>query len=86
MPSAPGTDLMSENLIFETNIDLRIPPEQLIDACSGYAEVMLSSIESLQREVRVRVEITPLAAQTTRYWAFVAVTSNDTQETSILTP
>jgi len=54
-------------------------------AYPGYARLDLSSIPALQNQERIRIELTPLT-EGLRYWAFVAVTNNETQHVTTVTP
>jgi len=51
----------------------------------GYTRLDLSSIPALQNQERIRIELTPIT-QGLRYWAFVAVTNNETQHVTTVTP
>ena len=53
-------------------------------ACPAAAQLALSSLPELAGHQRVRIEIEPLTG--TKYWAFIAITHNETQHVTVITP
>jgi hypothetical protein len=52
----------------------------------GYAQIDFSTrFPTASQYSRLRIEIEPLAG-TTRYWAFVSITNNETQHVTLVTP
>jgi hypothetical protein len=64
----------------------KLPDENAFPRFPGYAEIMsLAAILPALEPARVRVEIEPVTLGL-RYWALVSVTSNETQEVTLITP
>lgn len=73
-----STTLLSEQEVqLETREGLPFTP--------GYAQLALESILPTSSQGQVRIEIDPLSPGM-KYWAFVSVTSNETQHVTTITP
>lgn len=81
--AAEATEPLSERVLHIVPSERRplLPAADEFPRFPGYAELLLADAGA----DRVRVELTPLAPELV-YWAFVSVTSNETQEVTIIRP
>ena len=76
-------ELGSDTLLAQRDMQLSSVPELPYDP--GYAQLAISDIVAATNELRVvRVEIEPLTPM--RFWAFVSVTNNETQQVTTVVP
>lgn len=79
--AAYPVDAVPDTTIFETTVNLITGRG---DRLPGYAQLPLWDIPSLEGHERVRIEVIP--EEGSLLWAFVSITSNETQHVTLVTP